>query len=178
MNTFEAIEARRSVRAYKDTPLTKEQLTRFLECARLAPSWKDKQCWHIMVITDRETIEKLGELLRHNPGEEVFKTVPCFVLFFADPSLSGVRDEKPYYMTDIGIAMENAVLGATEMGLDTCWIGAFTEAPIKEFLGVPENLRLVALTPLGIPDEAPAPRPRKAMEEIVCHNRWAQPLEL
>ena len=178
MNVMEAIETRRSVRAYKDTPLTSEQLTRFLEAARLAPSWKDKQCWHIMVLTDREIIEKLGELLRYNPGENVFKTVPCFVLFFADPALSGVRDEKPYYMTDIGIAMENAVLAATEMGLGTCWIGAFTEGPIKEFLGVPENLRLVALTPLGIPDEAPAPRPRKALEEIVCLNRWGQPLKL
>lgn len=178
MNVFEAIETRRSVRAYKDTPLTGEQLTRFLEAARLAPSWKDKQCWHIMVLTDRAVIEKLGELLRHNPGEDVYKTAPCFVLFFADPALSGVRDEKPYYMTDIGIAMENAVLAATEMGLGTCWVGAFTEGPIKEYLGVPEELRLVALTPLGVPDEEPAPRPRKALEEIVCLNHWGQPLKL
>ena len=178
MNVFEAIETRRSIRAYKDTPLTKEQLIRFLEAARLAPSWKDKQCWRILVVTDRAAIEKLGELLRHNPGEDVYKTAPCFVLFFADPALSGVRDEKPYYMTDIGIAMENAVLAATEMGLGTCWVGAFTDGPIKEYLGVPEELRLVALTPLGVPDEEPAPRPRKDLEEIVFQNRWGQSPEL
>jgi len=178
MTVFEAIETRRSVRAYESTPLTREQITRFLEAVRLAPSWKDKQCWRILVVTDREIIRGLGELLRHNPGKEVYETAPCFVLFFADPALSGVRDEKPYYMTDIGIAMENAVLAATEMGLGTCWVGALTEAPIKEYLGVPEGLRLVALTPLGVPAESPDARPRMTTEEFVCHNRWGQPLDL
>lgn len=178
MTVFEAIEARRSIRAYETTPVTEEQLVRFLEAARLAPSWKDKQCWRILVVTDRDTILGLAPLLRNNPGEEVYKTAPCFVLFFADPALSGLRDEKPYYMTDIGIAMENAVLAATDMGLGTCWVGAFTEAPIREYLGVPENFRLVALTPLGVPAENPAPRPRMALNEIVCHNRWGQTFKL
>lgn len=177
MTVKEAIEARRSVRAYEDTPLTKDQLAAFLEAVRLAPSWKDKQCWRVMVITDRDTILGLAPLLRNNPGEDVYKTAPCFVLFFADPALSGNRDEKPYYMTDIGICMENAVLAATEMGLGTCWVGAFTEGPIKEYLGVPEELRLVALTPLGVPAEAPAPRPRMELSDFVFQNRWNQPLD-
>lgn len=177
MNVFDAIETRRSIRAYKSTPITKEQLTRFLEAARLAPSWKDKQCWRILVVTDRDTIQGLGELLRWNPGKEVYATAPCFVLFFADPALSGVRDEKPYYMTDVGICMENAVLAATEMGLGTCWVGALTEGPIKEYLGVPEELRLVALTPLGVPAETPDARPRMAMEEFISHDRWGQPMD-
>lgn len=174
MNVFEAIEARRSVRAYADTPITGEQLTRFLEAARLAPSWKDKQCWNAVVLTDREDIRTLGGLLKYNPGAEVFETVPCFVVFTADPEKSGVRNGKPYYMTDVGIAMENAVLAATEMGLGTCWIGAFTEDPIKEFLGIPENLRIVAVTPLGVPAESPAPRPRKSLEEFAFFGRWGQ----
>lgn len=178
MTVMEAIRARRSIRAYKTTPVTGEQLSAFLEAVRLAPSWKDKQCWRVMVVTDRGTIEGLAPLLRNNPGEDVYKTAPCFVLFFADPALSGNRDEKPYYMTDIGIAMENAVLAAEELGLGTCWVGAFTEAPIKEYLGVPESLRLVALTPLGTPAESPSPRPRMALSDFVCHDHWGQPLDL
>lgn len=178
MNVIDAIRARRSIRAYQDTPLTKEQLSRFLEAVQLAPSWKDKQCWRVMVITDRETILGLAPLLRNNPGQQVYETAPCFVLFFADPALSGNRDEKPYYMTDIGIAMENAVLAATELGLGTCWVGAFTEGPIKEYLGVPEELRLVALTPLGMPAEEPAARPRMELSEFVCHNYWGRDLDL
>ena len=172
MEVFEAIEKRRSIRAYQDAPVTEEQLARFLEAVRLAPSWKNKQCWNAIVLTDRQDILTLGELLRWNPGRAVFDTVPCFVVFTADPGKSGVRDDKPYYMTDIGIAMENAVLAATEMGLGTCWVGAFTEGPIKEFLGIPEELHIVALTPLGIPAEEPEPRPRKAMEELAFGERW------
>ncbi len=172
MEVFEAIAKRRSIRAYRDTPVTREQLTRFLEAIRLAPSWKDKQCWNVIVLTDRADIQKLGELLRGNPGKSVFDTVPCFIVLTADPEKSGVRDDKPYYMTDVGIAMENGVLAATEMGLGTCWVGAFTEGPIKEFLNIPEHIRLVALTPLGVPAEAPDARPRRELADMVFHARW------
>ncbi|MGM9614279.1 MAG: nitroreductase family protein [Oscillospiraceae bacterium] len=176
MEVFEAIKARRSVRAFTDAPVSKEQLTRFLEAIRLAPTWKDKQCCNVIVLSDRAQIRKLGELLRGNPGPAVFDTVPYFIVVTADPALSGVRDDKPYYMTDAGIALENGVLAATEMGLGTCWIGAFTEGPIKEFLGIPENIRIVAFTPLGHPAEAPDARPRKALDELAFDGAWGKPL--
>jgi nitroreductase len=177
MEVFETITQRRSVRAYQDAPVSRQALLRVLEAARLAPSWKDYQCWSILVLSQREDIQALGQLLRHNPGKEVFDTVPYFLLFIADPEKSGVRDGKPYYMTDIGIAMENAVLAATELGLGTCWVGAFTEGPIKEFLNIPESQRIVAITPLGIPAEAPEARPRKQLHEFVYEGRWESPLK-
>lgn len=175
MEVFEAIEKRRSVRAYETTPVPREKLEQFLEAVRLAPSWKDKQCWSVIVLSQREDIRALGELLRHNPGEAVFETAPYFIVFTADPAESGDRDGKPYYMTDIGIAMENAVLAATELGLGTCWVGAFSEGPIKEFLGVPDDIRIVAMTPLGVPAEAPDPRPRKALADFVFDGKWGNP---
>lgn len=176
MEVMEAIEKRRSIRAYESTPLTREQLTRFLEAVRLAPSWKDRQCWNVIVLTDRERILKLGELLRYNPGRGVYDTAPCFIVLTADPEKSGVRDDKPYYMTDAGIALENGVLAAAEMGLGTCWVGSFTEGPVKELLGIPESIRIAAITPLGVPAEAPAPRPRKPMAELAFGERWGEPL--
>ena len=176
MDVMEAIEKRRSIRRYQDAPVSREQLARFLEAVRLAPSWKDRQCWNVIVLSDRERILKLGELLRQNPGRTVFETVPYFIVFTADPEKSGVRDDKPYYMTDVGIAMQNAVLAAEEMGLGTCWVGSFTEGPIREFLGVPDHLRIVAMTPLGVPAEAPDARPRMSMAELAYENAWGQPL--
>ncbi len=176
MEVYEAIRFRRSVRAYTDAPVSKEQLTRFLEAIRLAPSWKDKQCCSVIVLSDRAQLRKLGELLHGNPSPAVFDIVPYFIVVTADPSLSGVRDDKPYYMTDAGIALENGVLAATEMGLGTCWIGAFTEAPIKELLGIPENIRIVAFTPLGVPAEAPEARPRKDLTELAFDGVWGKPL--
>ncbi len=177
MDVFEAIAKRRCIRAYADVPVPREKLMRFLEAVRLSPSWKDRQCWSVIVLSDREKIRALGELLRHNPAPEVFETVPYFIVFTADPAASGDRDGKPYYMTDVGIAMENAVLAATKMGLGTCWIGAFSEAPIKEFLGVPGDIRIVAMTPLGVPAEEPEARPRKELSDFVYKERWGRPLE-
>ena len=174
MDVMQAIASRRSIRAYADTPVTDEQLGRFLEAARLAPSWKNQQCWHAVVLQDRGDILRLGELLRYNPGRAVFDTAPCFVVFTADPAASGVRDDKPYYLTDVGIAMQNAVLAATGMGLGTCWIGSFTEGPIRDFLGIPDNLRIVAITPLGVPAESPAPRPRRDLVDCVFFGRWGR----
>lgn len=176
MTVLEAIEKRRSIRAYADTPVPREALMRVLEAVRLAPSWKDKQCWNVIVLSEREQILRLGELLRFNPGRSVFDTAPHFLVFTADPEKSGVRDDKPYYMTDIGIAMQNGVLAAEELGLGTCWVGAFTEGPIKELLGVPEQTRIVAVTPLGYPAEAPDARPRKPMNELAFDGQWGKPL--
>ena len=175
MEVLKAIENRRSIRAYSDAPVPKDQLIRFLEAIRLAPSWKDKQCCNVIVLSDREQIRKLGELLNGNPGRAVFETVPYFIVVTADPAKSGVRDDKPYYMTDAGIALENGVLAAVEMGLGTCFIGAFTEGPIKEFLGIPDALHIVALTPLGVPAEEPAARPRKPLGELAFDGAWGVP---
>ena len=176
MEVWEAIEKRRSVRAYADAPLPREQLDRVLEAIRLAPSWKNRQCWNVLVLSDRDRIRALGELLRWNPGREVYETAPCFLVLTADPEKSGVRDDKPYYMTDVGIALQNGILAATELGLGTCWVGSFTEGPIKELLGVPHSIRIVAITPLGTPAEAPEPRPRRDMEAMVFRETWGNPL--
>lgn len=65
------------------------------------------------------------------------------------------------------------MLAAAEQGLGTCWIGGgFNEAVVKETLGIPEEIRVVALTPLGYPDESPDPRPRRTLKEIKSKNGW------
>ena len=178
MNVMQAIESRRSIRSYKDEPVSREQLMTFLEAIRLAPSWKDMQCWQVIVLSEREQIMALGELLHHNPRQEgVFDKAPYFIAVAADPAQSGDEEGKPNYMTDIGICLENACLAATEMGLGTCWIGWFDEQPIKDFLRIPANMRLVALTPLGVPAQEPKPRPRKAMADFVHDGVWGAPLK-
>ena len=69
--------------------------------------------------------------------------------------------------------MEHLMLAATEQGLGTCWIGAgFDEKVVKKILGIPEEIRVVAITPLGYPDEVTESRPRKTLEEITSRNNW------
>lgn len=76
-------------------------------------------------------------------------------------------------MLDMGLSMEHLMLAATERGLGTCWIGGqFDEKIVKEALNIPENIRVVALTPLGYPDEAPAAKERKSLNKMVSWNKW------
>ncbi|MDA8336849.1 MAG: nitroreductase family protein [Peptococcaceae bacterium] len=173
MDVYEAIAARRSIRRYKPDPVGEEQVTRVLDAARLAPSWKNLQCWRFIVV--RSETGKTGILSGFddsNPGKKAITAAPVMIVLCVDPQASGKMGDKEYYLVDAGIAMENLMLAARAEGLGTCWLGEFNEAPVKESLGIPDNWRIVGMTPLGYPDQDPKPRPRKTMEEIVFAERW------
>ena len=177
MDVLSAIKNRRSIRAYSDAPVSREQLLTVLEAGRLAPSWKNRQCWRYLVVSDPAIKKQLGEAVRMNPDPTSYEKAPYVLVLCADPGGSGNRDGKPYFMTDAAISLEHVILAAESLGLGTCWVGAFSEDPIKELLGIPADMKIVALTPLGVPAQAPDARPRKAMDEIVYENAWGNPLQ-
>lgn len=172
MDLFKAISSRRSMRRYQDTPVSRDLLRQVLEAGRLAPSWKNSQCWQVIVVEDAETRKKVGEAANHNPDISAYESAPYLLVVCADPAAVVSVSDKQYWMTDIGIFMEHMLLAATALGLGTCWVGAFPEEPIKEILGVPESNRIVCMTPLGVPAKESAPRPRKELAEIVVFNHW------
>jgi len=167
MEFMNVVSKRRSIRKYKSTPVLKEDIEYILEAARLAPSWGNSQCWKFIVVTDPKVKEELGKA-----GKPWIAKAPVIITACADPSKPGTKGDQEYYMLDVGIAMEHLILAAADRGLGTCWIGGFNEAIAKEALGVPENIRVVASTPLGYADEDPAPRPRKSLEEIMCFDKY------
>lgn len=169
---LKTIEKRFSARSYVDKKISDKQLNEVLVSAQLAPTWKNKQCFEIIVIDNRELQEKIGELANHNPSESAYTKASHLLIFVADPEKSGLRDDKPYYMSDCAIAIEHALLSATDLGLGTCWVGIFPEADLKELLNIPSNLRIVAMTPLGYTDEDYKKRPRRNLEEIVSYNTY------
>ena len=78
-----------------------------------------------------------------------------------------------YYQIDLGIAMEHMVLKATELGLGTCWIGSFNPDTVRRILGIPEQIVVVELLPLGYPkDPEPVTKSRQPLETIVRYERW------
>jgi len=169
---MEVIRKRRSVRRYKPDPVPEEDIKYALEAARLAPSWANTQCWHFVVVTDQDVKREVAQA---GNGNRWIARAPVIIVACADPTRPGARDDIPNYLVDMGIAIEHLILAATERGLGTCWIGWFDESKVKEVLGVPENIRVVASTPLGYPDEAPAARGRKGLEEIISYNRYPHP---
>jgi nitroreductase len=170
--TIEAIRKRRSIRKFEETPVTDEQLNQVLETARYAASWANKQGWQIMVVRDPARRAKVAEVLEANPAQRAVGTAPVLLVVCMDPSASGVMKGKEYYMVDAGILMDHLMLQAAELGLGTVFIGMFDEDRVREVLGVPDEYRIVGLTPLGVPTKEPKERPRNELDEIVHWETW------
>lgn len=163
MTVIEAIRTRRSVRAYKPDPIPEEVLMQVLDAARLAPSAGNRQPWVFYVVRSPEVKEKL----RAAYGAEWLHAAPVVIVACGLRESSWTRaDGKNYCDVDVTIAMDHLILAAWELGLGTCWIGAFDAAKLKEALALPEGVDPVAMTPLGYPAEEPAAKPRKPMEEF------------
>jgi len=181
MKFEDIILARKSVRKYADRPVEKEKIVKCLEAARLAPSWENKQCWHFIVIRDKKVITKLAK------GFNFWaKSAPVFIVACGDPRRSGTRRGQDYYLVDVAIATEHLVLEAANLGLGTCWLGFFDEKEIKTLLGIPKEIRVVALTPLGYPHPsegvwgkvvkmAVRSKKRKPLGEIAHDEKWGKP---
>jgi nitroreductase len=178
MEFMDVVASRKSVRGYADRKVEEEKLAEVLEAARLAPSWANKQCCKYVVIRDRAKMKELSGGI--NPW---LKQAPVVLAACADPADSGSRNGMDYYLVDVGISMQQLVLAATDLGLGTCWIGAFDEAKVKKLLQVPENVKVVALTPVGYPAENEGLRSklarrfvaadkRKPIEEMVHREKW------
>lgn len=164
---LDTMKKRYSARKYTDKKISENQLFQVLEAARIAPTWKNSQCFEIIVVDDEKTKAAIGEIVNYNPSESAYHKASHLLIFVADPEKSGMRDGKPYYMVDTAIAFEHSVLCATSLGLDTCWVGVFPEDALKAKLNIPNHLRIVALTPLGYADETYKQRPRRDLEAIL-----------
>ena len=171
MDLYDVINARRSIRKYTDRSVPRETVEKILNAGRLAPSWKNRQCWRIVLVSDPELKRQMGMVV-DNPSAELYATAPYILVLCADPTDSGSMSGKDYYMVDCGICMEHIVLAATAEGLGTCWVGYFPENPLKNLLGIPRDTRIVALSPLGYPAEAPEARPRQPLENMLYENTW------
>lgn len=170
MDLFEAIRTRRSIRLYKDKPVEEAKLGRILEAARLAPSASNRQPWKFIVITDAEVKEKL----RSAYDREWFISAPIIIVACAFPANAWFRrDKKEYWQVDVAIAMQHLVLAARAEGLGTCWVAAFDEKEAKKALGIPKDVQVVVMTPLGYPaEEKGVVTDRKPLAELISYNHW------
>ncbi|NLA87993.1 MAG: nitroreductase, partial [Clostridiales bacterium] len=73
---------------------------------------------------------------------------------------------------DCSIAMAYIILKAHTLGLGTCWLGHFDAGKVKKTLDIPDDVNVVAFTPLGYPVEETVPRPRKELNEIVSYDTY------
>ena len=187
MELMEAINGRRSIRRYTSKPVDDKTLNIILEAARQAPSWANSQCWRFIVVRDSKLKNKLADTAievttgKLNRGGEAIRITPVAIVacaqvrkagYYASGGEGPVTDKGDWYMYDVALAMQNLTLAAHALGLGTVHLGAFDAIKTAEILGVPEGFAVVAMTPLGYPDESPNPRPRKELAEIVFYDKF------
>ncbi|OGD46861.1 hypothetical protein A3K79_03795 [Candidatus Bathyarchaeota archaeon RBG_13_46_16b] len=170
MDLFETVEKRRSIRKFKPNPIPDKNLKKILEAGRLAPSGGNRQPWSFIVVRKPETKKKLAAVANL---QRFIADADTVLIALGDPAVS-----KSLYKQDPMIAIEHMVLASTALGYGTCWIGAFNENDVKEIAKVPENMTVIALLPIGIPDENPPPKPRRVFKEVFFKESYGKPMEM
>ena len=164
MEFSKLIRARYSVRAYKSDPIESDKLDRVLEAARLAPTAANRQPFRILVIP---AAGREAELNRIYP-RPWFVQAPLIIAACGVESESWVRrDGKVYVDVDVTIAMDHLILAAADEGLGTCWIAAFDPVAARDVLKLEPGLEPLLFTPLGYPADAPRPKQRRPIVELV-----------
>ncbi len=184
METLEAIKTRRSIRKFSDQPVEPEKLQAVLEAVRQAPSWSNLQCWQLVIVESQESRDKISELsfvesffatygYKTNPAQKALAQAPVVIIACADPVKSGNLHDQQYYLADMGIASENLMLAAHDQGLGTVFVGVYHEEQIKALLGIPDNIKIVGLFPLGYPaGEVKGGPSRKQLSDFVHYGKW------
>ena len=170
MDTIKAMMTRRSIRAFKDAPVTDEQIKTLLEAAMNAPSAGDGRPWHFVVTTDRAQLDALAGQV--DDGNAMFKQAQAAVLVCLDRSLEGFEG---FGEQDCSCAAQNLQLAAHDMGLGTVWVAVINVPPrtagCRSVLDVPEEMVPFALFPLGVPGEDLEPEYRYD-ESRIHTDRW------
>jgi len=169
MNILDTIRNRRSIRKYLTNPVEKQLIDKLLEAAMYAPSARNEQPWHFIVIDKRELLD---EIIRIHPYSAMLKQAPLAILVCGDTS---IEPSVEYNVINCSAATQNILLAAYEMGLGTCWLGVFPRedrvAGLTKLFNLHENLIPVSLVAVGYPDEVKE-TPERFLKDRVRYNSW------
>ncbi|MCC6179750.1 MAG: nitroreductase family protein [Chloroflexi bacterium] len=166
MDVFEAVRTVLAVRRYQDRPLPEDALRRIVEAAHLTASSLNLQPWHFIVVQDRDTLRRLGELAPTGP----------YIAQAAAAIVVAVHRSK-YAISDASRAIQSMVLAAWDQGIASNWAGFNGLERVKPILGIPDDLDVLAIVPLGYPADAlgKGKKTRKPLGEVASRERFGQP---
>lgn len=176
MDLFKAIAERRSVRAFRDDPISPELVEKILAAANQAPSAGNLQAYEIILVTRKPIKEALA---RAALDQNFIIEAPVVLAFVTNPRRSslnyGQRGEVLYCLQDATIACAYAQLAATALGLASVWVGAYHDRAVREILGLPPESQPAALLPIGYPAEEPPATPRRSLKDLVRKETYGGP---
>jgi nitroreductase len=171
METWDAIRARRNVRAFEERPIADADLDRILEAGRRAPSSRNWQPWDFVLVTDRSTLPELAKVWRG--AGHVADAVAVIVSL--GPVLDDAR-QQGWLNYDHGQATMSMAIAAADLGIGSSHAAVEDQALARQLLGFPEDRYAVSLLSLGYPADrplVPLKKPaRRPFDEVVHRGRW------
>ena len=161
MDALEAIKKRRSIRQYSGGAIPKADLETIVDAGRLAPTGSNRQPWDFVVITDRAMIAQ-------------FKVSSPWIASAAAVIVVVMDPRSRWWVEDGAAAIENMLLASTALGYGSCWVEGDVlprEEQFKILLEVPEEKRVMALIPIGVAAETPAPE-KKPLEQVLHWEKY------
>ena len=179
MTTKDCILTRRSIRKFKETPVDHTLLESVIELASYSPSWKHTQIVRYIAVEGElknkiakdcfSTYAKNGEIIANAPMLVAVTVIKNRCGFERDGSYSTWRGDA-WQMFDAGVASQTFALACHENGLGSVIMGIFDQEPASNYLELPEDRELVALIPVGYPDEEPVAPRRKPVSDLVSYK--------
>lgn len=174
METLEAIHSRRSVRAFTEEPIPEELLRQALQAAAAAASGGNVQPWGFVLVRDPHRLQALRALAPGIIGQPTALVAICLDAQRAE-RLGGALGPRLAWI-DIGLATQNLLLAAHDLGLEACPIGSFHRQAVALFLDLPSHVRPVLLIALGYPQAKPPSPGRRPLAEVCFAECWGEPL--
>ena len=168
MEVFEAVRTALAVRGYQDKPVPPDLVRRIVEAGRLTASSMNGQPWHFVVVEKRDTLRKLGELVRTGP-----------YIAQAPLAIAVVMEKSQYAVSDASRAIQSMILTAWSEGVGSNWTGFMGLDAVKPLLGIPAEMDVLAVVPFGYPAKAigQGKKKRKPLSQVAHRERFGQPFE-
>jgi len=170
MDLMEAIKTRRSIRRYKPTNIPDNLIHSLIDSARHAPSGDNIQPWEFIIVKDKRIKEQLAKT---HTWSDFVKDAPICIVVLADE-----KRAPSYFEVDAACATQNLLLAAHGLGLGACWVAVYDlcdanfERHVRNVLNVPSHLRVIAMVPIGYPDEKAEPRSLREIDKILHFDKY------
>ena len=152
METLKAILTRRSIRKYINKNIPEEYYEIMLKAAMHAPSARNRQPWHFIIITRRDILKRLAD---ENPSWKMLEEAACAIVVCGDLNL---EDTESFIIQDCSAATQNILLAAHELDLGSVWLGVHPREdrlkPLTDILHIPAHILPVSMVSIGKPDES------------------------
>ena len=171
MQFDDVIKNRKSVRSFKNKNVPWRRVLDAIDCACEGPFADGKNHLMFLIIEEPETIEKLAGFADQSWIEEAETLI---VVCSDDSNLEAMHGERGrvYSRQQSGAAINTLMLKLTDLGLDSCWVGSFSDEQIKQFLEIPGHIQIEALIPIGYGSGKSNKKKKKALENAIFWESW------